>query len=71
MIIGESRVDWKRFDAVLFDLDGVITATATVHSASWKQMFDEFLEERAEQTGTPFVPFDIDFDYIGLGNFFL
>ena len=63
MIIGESKVDWKRFDAVLFDLDGVLTATATVHSASWKQMFDEFLKERAEQTGTPFVEFDIEGDY--------
>jgi len=63
MIIGESRVDWKRFDAVLFDLDGVITATATVHSASWKQMFDEFLATRAERTGTPFVSFDIEDDY--------
>ena len=63
MIIGESKVDWKRFDAVLFDLDGVITATATVHSASWKKMFDEFLTERAQQTGTPFVPFEIEGDY--------
>lgn len=63
MIIGESKVDWKRFDAVLFDLDGVITATAIVHSASWKKMFDQFLTERAEQTGTPFVPFEIEGDY--------
>jgi beta-phosphoglucomutase family hydrolase len=63
MIIGESKVDWKGFDAVLFDLDGVLTATATVHSASWKQMFDEFLAERARQTGAPFVPFDVEGDY--------
>ena len=63
MIIGESNVDWKRFDAVLFDLDGVITATAVVHSASWKKMFDEFLSARAEKLGTPFVPFDLEDDY--------
>jgi beta-phosphoglucomutase family hydrolase len=63
MIIGESRVDWKRFDAVLFDLDGVITATASVHATAWKQMFDEFLAAHAERTGTPFVPFDVEDDY--------
>jgi beta-phosphoglucomutase family hydrolase len=63
MIIGESKVDWKRFDAVLFDLDGVITATASVHATAWKQMFDEFLAAHAERTGTAFVPFDIEDDY--------
>ncbi len=63
MIIGESKVDWNRFDAVLFDLDGVITATASVHATAWKQMFDEFLAARAERTGTPFVPFDTEDDY--------
>jgi beta-phosphoglucomutase family hydrolase len=63
MIIGDDSIDWKRFDAVLFDLDGVITATATVHSAAWKQMFDEFLAGHAERTGRPFVPFDIEGDY--------
>lgn len=63
MIIGDSKVDWRKFDAVLFDLDGVLTATASVHAASWKQMFDEFLTARAERTGTPFVSFDIEGDY--------
>ena len=63
MIIGDDSVDWKRFDAVLFDLDGVITATATVHSAAWKQMFDEFLAGHAERTGTALVPFEIEGDY--------
>ena len=38
------------FDAVIFDLDGVITGTASVHSAAWKQMFDEFLKAYAEKT---------------------
>jgi beta-phosphoglucomutase family hydrolase len=49
--------------ACLFDLDGVVTQTAKVHAAAWKQMFDDFLRERAEQTGEAFVPFDAhDYD---------
>jgi beta-phosphoglucomutase family hydrolase len=47
----------------LFDLDGVLTRTATVHAAAWKQMFDEFLKSWAERTGEPFVPFDVATDY--------
>jgi beta-phosphoglucomutase family hydrolase len=49
--------------ACLFDLDGVITQTAKLHSAAWKQMFDEFLRERAERTGgqfEEFTPHDYD-----------
>jgi hypothetical protein len=41
--------------ACLFDLDGVLTQTATVHAAAWKEMFDAFLKGRATQTDTPFV----------------
>ncbi len=47
----------------LFDLDGVLTKTAKVHDAAWKQMFDGFLRERAQQEGKPFVPFDPVRDY--------
>ena len=47
----------------LFDLDGVLTETAKVHDAAWKQMFDGFLRERAKQTGEKFVPFDPVADY--------
>jgi beta-phosphoglucomutase family hydrolase len=47
----------------LFDLDGVLTKTAKVHDAAWKEMFDSFLRERAESTGQPFVPFDPVKDY--------
>ena len=47
----------------LFDLDGVLTQTARVHAAAWKEMFDEFLRARAEQTREPFVPFDSVVDY--------
>src|ERR671934_423425 len=49
--------------ACLFDLDGVLTQTARVHAAAWKQMFDEYLRSRAERTGEPFVPFDAVKDY--------
>jgi beta-phosphoglucomutase family hydrolase len=43
--------------ALLFDLDGVLTETATVHFAAWKRMFDDDLRARAARLGTPFVPF--------------
>ena len=49
--------------ACLFDLDGVLTKTAVVHAAAWKQMFDEYLRSRARHTGEPFVPFDATSDY--------
>jgi beta-phosphoglucomutase family hydrolase len=50
-------------EACLFDLDGVLTRTAKVHAAAWKQMFDEYLQERAKRTGEDFVPFDAGNDY--------
>jgi len=49
--------------ACLFDLDGVLTQTAKVHAAAWKDMFDGYLRERAERTGEEFVPFDQAVDY--------
>src|ERR1700754_248058 len=49
--------------ACLFDLDGVLTDTASVHAAAWKQMFDDYLRARAERDGTEFVPFDVKRDY--------
>lgn len=49
--------------ACLFDLDGVLTRTATVHAAAWKEMFDDYLRERATREGTEFVPFDAVDDY--------
>jgi beta-phosphoglucomutase family hydrolase len=48
--------------ACLFDLDGVLTDTAKVHAAAWKEMFDAYLRQRAERTGEEFVPFE-DNDY--------
>lgn len=44
--------------ACLFDMDGVLTKTAAVHAAAWKEMFDGFLRGWAERAGKPFVPFD-------------
>ena len=49
--------------ACLFDLDGVLTKTAVVHNAAWKEMFDAYLRERSRRTGEPFVPFDPGRDY--------
>ncbi|OBI87878.1 beta-phosphoglucomutase family hydrolase [Mycobacterium asiaticum] len=49
--------------ACLFDLDGVLTDTASVHTKAWKDMFDSFLSQRAESTGEEFVPFDPNGDY--------
>jgi beta-phosphoglucomutase family hydrolase len=49
--------------ACLFDMDGVVTQTAVVHAAAWKEMFDDFLREYAKSTGTEFVPFDPHADY--------
>lgn len=54
----------ERIRATLFDLDGVLTDTASVHKKAWKLMFDNFLEAQAEQAGTQFVPFDVDSDYL-------
>ena len=53
----------RDYDAVLFDLDGVLTKTASVHAAAWKRLFDGFLEQRAADTGEAFVAFDIDVAY--------
>jgi alpha,alpha-trehalose phosphorylase len=52
------------FDAVLFDLDGVVTHTARLHAEAWKELFDDFLRRRAAATGEPFRPFDAQADYL-------
>jgi len=51
----------QRFDAAIFDLDGVITNTANTHAAAWKRLFDDFLRQRY---GTGFIPFSIEDDYL-------
>ena len=50
-------------NALLFDLDGVLTQTAKVHAEAWKQTFDEFLRRRAQEGGEKFVAFDKTSDY--------
>ena len=53
-----------RFDAVIFDLDGVITKTALVHASSWKKMFDEYMLSREERFGEAFREFTHAGDYL-------
>src|SRR6476469_9932002 len=55
--------------ACLFDLDGVLTQTAKVHAAAWKQMFDAYLKQRAERKGEEFVPFEPVKEYDDLESF--
>ena len=63
----QPQTEWAitrdQYDAVLLDLDGVITDTASIHAACWKQMFDEYLQKRATQRGEAFRPFDPATDY--------
>lgn len=54
-------IDRRRIDALLFDLDGVVTRTAVVHAAAWKRLFDDFLRRQA--LGQTWQPFDIESDY--------
>jgi beta-phosphoglucomutase family hydrolase len=51
------------YEAVLSDLDGVITKTARLHAAAWKRLFDAYFAHVAVQTGTTFTPFDLEEDY--------
>ena len=52
------------YDAVLFDLDGVLTPTAALHAACWKQTFDPLLAEWGRRAGTCPEPFDAEHDYL-------
>jgi beta-phosphoglucomutase family hydrolase len=49
--------------ACLFDLDGVLTDTASLHAAAWKEMLDTFLRGHAVHEGAQFVAFDLGRDY--------
>ncbi len=55
-------IDPEKYDAVLFDLDGVVTKTADIHAKAWKILFDEYLNKT--NTTIPLLPFDIESDYI-------
>src|SRR5664279_2103078 len=61
---GDQAPMWQGYRAMLFDLDGVITRTATVHAAAWKRLFDEFLATWTERHGRMFRPFDAETDYV-------
>jgi beta-phosphoglucomutase family hydrolase len=52
----------EQYDAVLFDLDGVVTRTADIHANAWKTLFDEYLKKKGGTNG--FVPFDLKEDYL-------
>jgi trehalose 6-phosphate phosphatase len=60
---GSTTPPAQPLDAVLFDMDGVVTDTAEAHAAAWKQLFDEYLKARAERSGEVFHAFDPDHDY--------
>jgi alpha,alpha-trehalose phosphorylase len=59
-----TAVDRTRYDAVLFDLDGVLTSTASLHTACWKRVFDDFLAGWGARHGSEQAPFDPQADYL-------
>ncbi len=56
-------MSFERFQAVILDLDGVITQTTQLHAKAWKRMFDDYLRQRSEKKGESYAPFDIVEDY--------
>ena len=57
-------MDWNRYDAALFDLDGVLTPTADVHMRAWEQMFTDYLTSRDDADSiAPYRESDY-FDYV-------
>ena len=75
MTAARTSIARRDFDAVIFDLDGVVTQTAAVHAAAWKRLFDAYLASRracageaapsggAAPAADPLRPFDRDADY--------
>ncbi|WP_166348596.1 HAD family hydrolase [Phytoactinopolyspora limicola] len=59
----ETVVDLDRVDAVLFDVDGVVTDSAVLHARAWKATFDDFLRRRAREVGAEAAPFNTTADY--------
>lgn len=57
------RLDLDKYQAVILDMDGVITRSARAHAAAWKRMFDEYLEKRAAREGKQYAPFDDEEEY--------
>jgi len=54
----------SEYDAIVFDLDGVVTDTANVHASAWKQLFDDVLRKHADTSDEEFIPFDKKNDYL-------
>ena len=63
MLAGPFPTSPVSVDTVVFDMDGVITDTASVHRVAWKQLFDDYLRRRSDETGEPFVEFT-ETDYL-------
>ncbi len=59
-----AAIDPIRFEAALFDLDGVLTGTAEIHAEAWKRLFDDFLAKQGAASGKVFQPFDAKSDYL-------
>jgi beta-phosphoglucomutase family hydrolase len=51
------------FDAVIFDMDGIVTRTSKTHAEAWKTMFDNYLRDLTEKRGISYCPFSIEKDY--------
>jgi alpha,alpha-trehalase len=64
MKVPAPAIDLGAMEAVIFDLDGVVTRTAEVHAEAWKRLVDEYLATRARRFDEPFVPFDRGSDYL-------
>ncbi len=60
--MAKQAISLERFRAFIFDLDGIITRTATVHAAAWERLFNGFLQEYGAREGRQFSPFTQD-DY--------
>ena len=56
-------INKEKYDAVLFDMDGVLTMTMKIHAACWKKMFDDYLHQRASGSGEELRPFEVATDY--------
>jgi trehalose 6-phosphate phosphatase len=57
-----AQIDLDKYEAAIFDMDGVVTETARAHNASWKRMFDAYLKDRTRREGETYKPFEDD-DY--------
>ncbi|MCK5541552.1 MAG: beta-phosphoglucomutase family hydrolase [Desulfobacula sp.] len=62
MVPSKQIINPELYDAVLFDLDGVVTRTADTHARAWQKLFDEYLKKKTDTD--KYVPFDLKDDYI-------